>query len=436
MNIFRWAFALACICSPLLSQAQTAASTPAPADYIVAVVNSEPITNSELMQEMRRIVEQLTAQRQPLPPPEEIRKGVLERMINDRAQLQQAREVGVVVQNSEVDMAEQNVARQNQIDLTELHKRLAKEGLTATAFRSQLRDQMLLSRLREHEVTAKIKITDVDVERFIAAQKSAVADPFAQEVNLAQIFIAVPEHASVEQVAYFELQAKNVLARLRNGENFAKVVQEVSAADRNNGGALGMRRGDRYPPSFIQATFRLPVGGVSELVRSGAGFHILKVLERRQPAAVAESVPEIHSRHILLRLSPQLTAAQATAKLTEVRARIVNGGDFAKEAKEISQDGSAAQGGDLGWARAGMFVPEFEEVLARLKDGEISPPFQSRFGVHLVQVLEHRRADLTPAEIRETVRTQLRESRYDEAMENWARDIRDKAFVEYRDPPL
>jgi peptidyl-prolyl cis-trans isomerase SurA len=440
MKISRWTFALGCLVSlsAFPAHAQTAAPAAAQqADYIVAVVNSEPIVNSELALEVSRIVQQMTQQRQSLPPMEEIRKGVLERMINDKAQIQQAREVGIRVDAAEVDMAEQNVARQNKMDLAELRKRLAKDGITPTAFRAQLRDQMLLSRLHEREVMSRIRFTDAEVERFLQEQKASSADPYAQEINLAQIVIAVPEKATDEQVAYFSLQAKNVLARIRGGENFLKVMQEVSAGDRSNGGALGLRKGERYPASFVQATYKLPVGGVSEVVRSGAGFHILKVVERRSPNALGEAIPETHARHILLRVTPQMSQAAAVAKLEEARQSILSGkADFAVVARELSQDGSAAQGGDLGWARPGMFVAEFEEVMNRLQEKEISGPFASRFGMHLLQVTERRRVEMTSAEVRELARNQMREARYEEQFSNWAKDIRDKAFVEYREPPL
>lgn len=440
MKNFRWAIALACAGNLLASHsmAQTAGA-PAAAkqvDYIVAVVNSEPITNSELMADVNRVIQQMTQQRQQVPPLEEVRKGVLERMINDKTQIQQARETGIRVDTAEVDYAETNVAQQNQMDVATMRQRLAKDGISPLAFRVQLRDQITLQRVHEREVGSRIKISDAEVDRFLQDQKASSADPYSQEVNLAQILIAVPEKANDEQVAYFATQAKNVLARLRGGENFAKVMQEVSAGDRSNGGALGLRKGDRYPAPFIQATYKLPVGGVSEIVRSGAGFHILKVVERRGATAIGDAIPETHARHILMRATPQ-TSQAVGAKLEEVRQSILSGkADFAAVARELSQDGSAAKGGDLGWARPGMFVPEFEEVMNRLKDGEISAPFASRFGIHILQVTERRKVEMTTAEVRELVRNQLKEARYEEAFANWARDIRDKAFVEYREPPL
>ena len=437
MKLHRWALALACICSPLVSLAQTGSGPVRQADYIVAVVNSEPITNSELTFEVGRMVQQFTQQRQTLPPAEEMRKGVLERMINDKTQIQQAREIGIRIESYELDMAEQNIARQNQMDITELRKRLAVDGMTPAQFRNQIRDQIMLQRVHEREVSGRIRISDVEVERYMQAQKAGSSDPYAQEVNLAQILIAVPEKANDEQVAYFAQQAKNVLDRIRGGENYVKVMQEVSAGDRGNGGAMGLRKGDRYPAPFIQATYKLPVGGVSDVVRTGAGFHVLKVVERRAPNLASDPIQETRARHILLRPSPQLPQAAALAKLEDARKQVTDGkADFGALARSLSQDGSAPQGGDLGWARSGMFVPEFEEVMNRLRLNEVSPPFASRFGLHLIQVTERRTIERTPAEVRDLVRSQMKEARYEEAFANWSKDIRDKAFIEYRDPPL
>jgi peptidyl-prolyl cis-trans isomerase SurA len=407
-----------------------------PADYIVAVVNSDPITNSEVRGAMQRVATQLNQQRQTVPPAEELRRVVLERLINDRAQLQVARETGIKIDDAAVDQAEQNVARQNQVELSELHKRLAKDGVDVATFRAQLREQLVLSRLQERDVGSRIRIAEQDIDRFLQEQQAANTDPLTQEINLAQILIAVPEKASGEQSASLFLKAKKVLERIRSGEDFVRVMQEVSAADRANGGQLGLRRADRYPPSFVEATQKLEIGGVSEIVRSGAGFHILKVVEKRAPTKLVKVVVQTRAQHILLRVGPQLTQAAALAQLAEYKKRILSGATtFAALAREHSQDGSAAQGGDLGWANPGMFVPEFEEVMNQLAEGEIGNPLVSRFGVHLIQVAERRRVDLSPRDLREMARDQLRETRYKEAYATWAQDIRERAFVDMRDAP-
>jgi peptidyl-prolyl cis-trans isomerase SurA len=417
---------------PILVAAQTGQQ----ADFIVAVVNSEPITNSEVRSEVKRVSQQLLQQRQASPAPNELKRLVLERMINDRAQLQLARDTGIRVDEAAIDLAEQNVARQNQTDVTELRARLAKDGVDTATFRAQLRDQLLLSRLHEREVEGRIRISDTDVDRYLLEQQANNADPFAQDINLAQILIALPEKASAEEAAGIFQRAQKVLNRIRAGEDFNAVLKEVSAADKTNGGQLGLRRADRYPQSFVLATQSLGIGGVSEVVRSGAGFHILKVIDKRAPATLVRFAVQSHARHILLRTGPQVTQAAALAKLADARQRIVSGkADFQTLAREMSQDGSAQQGGDLGWASPGMFVPEFEEVMNRLAEGEVSSPMVSRFGVHLIQLIERRRVELGPRELRESVRNQLRESRYEEAFTTWAQDIRGRAFVEMREPP-
>lgn len=434
MNFRTWALALACLSAPLLAFAQ--AKPAQQADFIVAVVNSDPITNAEVRAEVQRVTKQLEQARQPVPAPEELRKRVLERFINDRAQLQVARDIGIRVDDASVDLAEQAVARQHQVDVAELHTRLAKDGIDLDAFRRQLRDQQMLTRLRERDIESRIRISEQDIDRYLQDQQANNTDPFSKEINLAQILIAVPEKASAEQTAMIFIQAQKLLERLLNGEDFESLVTEVSAADRTKGGQLGLRRADRYPPSFVQATAKLNVGAVSDIVRSGAGFHILKVIEKRSPAVLTKTVVQTRARHILLRPSAQLTQVAALAQLADFKKRILMGrATFQSLAREHSQDSSGPEGGDLGWAQPGMFVPEFEEAMDRLAEDEISLPLVSRFGVHLIQVVERRRVDLSPRELRESVRNQLRALRYEEAFTTWAQDIRARAFVEMREAP-
>ncbi len=423
--------AVALVCT-LPAQAQKTES----ADYVVALVNSEPITNSEVRAAVQRVTAQFKATGQRIPAAEEIRQGVLERLISERAQLQLAFESGIRIDDAAVDSAEQNLARQNQLDLEGLHQRMAKEGLSPANVRSQLREQLTLSRLRERDVDARVRISDQDVDRALAEQQAANTDPLAQEINLAQLLVAVPEKADASLVSQLQAQAQALLVRARRGEDFATLVKQYSDAERSKAGEFGLRRADRYPPSFVQATQNVAVGAVSELVRSGAGFHILKVLERRAPSSPVKSVEQFRARHILLRTGPELSAFAASSKLAAIRQAIVSGKtDFATAARENSQDGSAAQGGDLGWTSPGQFVPEFEEVMKQLKEGEISQPTVSRFGVHLIQLTERRRMELSPREVRELVRTQLREVKLEESYAAWARDVRERAYVELREPP-
>ena len=432
MNLFFGALALFAL--SLGAATGAVAQTETSGDFIVALVNSEPITNAELDLQIKQLVEQRTQQGAPVAPAAELRAGVLERMVHERVQLQLARDTGVRADAAAIDQAELNLANQNQMDVAQFRQALEKRGVALSTLRGQLRDQILLSRLHEREVESRVRITDVEVNNAWLARQAAIDDPLAQEINLAQILIALPENPTPAQVAQAQATAQQVAARVRSGEAFEALVQQLSAADRKNGGQLGLRRADRYPPSFVTATRTLPVGAVSDWVRSDAGFHLLKVVDRRAPELV-QSVTQTRARHILLRPGAQLSQAQALARLAAERDKILGGRSaFEAVARDISQDGSAAQGGDLGWATPGMYVPEFEQVLDRLKPGEISPPTVSRFGVHLMQVLERRRVDLTAAQVREGLRNELRAKRTEEAYAAWERDLRARAFVEIREP--
>ena len=410
------------------------AQAPANSDYIVALVNSEPITNSELDLQMTQVIENRGRQNLALPPAAELRAAVLERMITERAQLQLAKESGIRIDTAMIDQAEANIAAQNQMDVSQLRANLEKRGKSQATFRQQLRDQLTINRLQEREVDARVKITDVEIESSLRARELAAKDPQNQEINLRHLFIALPENPGTAVLSQAQEKTRQIQQRLRSGEAFEALVQELSDADRSNGGQLGLRGADRYPPLFVGATQGLKVGEVSQWVRSDAGFHLLKLVERRVNG-VSDTLVQQHARHILLRPDAGLTQAQALARLSQVREQILVGGTtFEAQARALSQDGSAAQGGDLGWASPGMFVPEFEQVLSGLREGEIAAPSLSRFGVHLIQLLERRSVQLTPEQLRERERNLLRAKRSDEAFESWAREVRDRAFVEIRDP--
>jgi peptidyl-prolyl cis-trans isomerase SurA len=417
--------------------ARSGERAPRSADYIVAIVNSEPITNNEVRVRMSRIEQQLAQQGQPVPPPDEFARQVLDRLISEKAQLQLARESGLKIEDTQVDQAEQNLARQNHVDVAELHRRLAAEGMPLSQFREELRNQLLLTRLRERELESKVKVSDLDVDQYIR-QQQAGPDLATEEFKLAHILVAVPENATEAQVANLRERAEKVLQRARSGEDFAKLAAEFSDAPgaAQNGGVVGLRTADRLPPLFVQAVQKLPEGGVSDIVRSGAGFHVIKVLERHGGGLPGPTVIQSHARHILLRPNAQLSEAAAVQRLADFKRRVQAGqADFAQLAREFSQDTSARNGGDLGWANPGVFVPEFEDTLNALAPGQISDPVISRFGVHLIQLLERRQATLTQREQREIARNQLREKKLDELYAQWAQDVRGRAYVELREPP-
>lgn len=429
---------------PAARSASTAGAVPVaaqgairPADFIVTVVNSEPITNHDVAVEVQRAQQQYAQQRQVPPDTRELTRQVLERLINEKAQLQLARESGIKVDEPSVDQAEQSVAMQNQLSVDELRRRVAQDGINPRQFRDQLRNQLLLTRLREREVEPRVQVSDLEVDQYLQEQLANSNVPANQQINIAQLLVAVPENASEAQLVTLQAKAQRALERARAGEDFATLARELSdAADRTNGGQLGLRPADRYPPLFLDATKSLTVGGISGLVRSGAGFHVLKLVEKRNAGLPPVVITQSRARHILLRPSAQLSEAAARDKLNDFRRRIQAGQtDFATLARQNSQDGSAEQGGDLGWAYPGQFVPEFEAVMNRLAPGQIGEPLISRFGVHLIQLLERRNTTLSEREQREMVRNMLREKKLDEAYANWVRDVRARAYVEMREPP-
>jgi len=416
------------------AQAQTASTRQA--DYIVAVVNSEPITNHEVQLRMQRVAQQAAQEGARLPAREELARQVLERLIVERAQVHLAKDTGVRVDEASIDQAELTVARNNRLDVAELRRRMERDGITRAQFRDDLKQQIMLTRLREREIEPKVKVSDVEIDQFLREQATAPsAEP--TEINLAQILVTVPENASPSEVAARQARAQEVLKRARAGEDFVALARAYSdGPERESGGEMGMRSLDRYPTLFLDATTKLAVGAVSEPVRSGAGFHVLKVLDKKQAGGAATSITQNHARHILLRVSAQQTEAAARERLLGMKRRLVAGqADFASLARASSQDGSAAEGGDLGWSNPGQFVPEFEEVIDNLKPGEISDPLVSRFGVHLIQLLERRQYTLTTREQREVARNMVRERKLDEAYTSWVQDVRARAYVEMREPP-
>ena len=406
------------------------------ADFIVAVVNSEPITNNEVRTKLIRVEQQLQAQGAAMPPRSELVSEVLERMISDKAQLQLAKSAGTRVDESTVDGAVETVARQNQITVDELRRRLKADGIDYEQFRSEMRDELLVRRLRQREVEAKVTVSDQEIDQYLREQDGKSANA-ALALNLAEILIAVPENATSAQVAALQAKAQQVLERARAGGDFAALATEVSeSATRSNGGQMGLRNADRYPPLFVESVKNLRVGELTGPVRSGAGFHILKLVDKRQAGMPDAIITQTRARHILLRLTPQLTEAAAIEKLAAFKKRIAAGqADFAQLARENSQDGSAQEGGDLGWTSPGSFVPEFEKVMNSLGPNQISDPLVSRFGVHLVQVQERRDAPISPRDQREMIRGLLREKKQNDAYVLWAQDVRGRAYVELREAP-
>ena len=404
-------------------------------DYIVVVVNSELVTAGELEQRVERLRAMIAQRGAPQPPTEaQLRKQALESLIEERVMLTHARDSGLRVDDAEIDRTVQSIAAQNKLSLAQLRERLAAEGMDFKRFRETLRDQMLLERVREREVGQRTRVTEAEVDKFLAGRNALGGA--GGELNIAQILITVPDGASPDVVAQRQAVAEGALARVRGGEDFAVVARELSAdGNREHGGEIGLRPAAKLPDAFVAQVRGLRPGEVSgTLLRSGAGFHVLKLIDRRDAAGV--QVTQTRVRHILLRPSPQLSAELASQRLVDMRAQIDKGSsNFEALARRYSEDGSAAQGGDLGWVNPGALVPEFEEAMNQLPVGGVSQPVTSRFGIHLIEVIDRRQATLDPKQMREQARAALREQKFEEAFVEWANDLRARAYVELREPP-
>lgn len=418
-----------------LAAFQASAQTPTlqPGDFIAAVVNQDVVAASEVIQRTERLRQEARQRGEVMPETTGLRKQALEALIEDRVLVTYARENGPRVDEAELDRVVANVAAQNKLTMDQLRERLKQDGTDYKSFRENLRDQMMTERVREREVQGRIKVTDAEIDAYLDKKRAALEQ--GGQVNLAQVLVTVPDGAAESVVAERRARAEAALARIKGGEDFAKVAREVSEdGNKARGGEIGLRPVDRLPDIFVSATQGLKSGEVApELLRSGAGFHILKVVERQGADSLTQSV-QTHARHILLRPSAQLTAEVAARRLAEFKRQIEAGqAKFEDLAKANSEDGSAAEGGDLGWMGAGGFVPEFEAAMNALPLNGISGPVVSRFGVHLIQVLERRKVDVEMKQLREQARAALREQKYDEAYQEWVKDLRTKAFVEVRE---
>jgi len=431
--------ALACASAHLL--AQTAAPDPAApnpvapnptvlVDRIVAVVNSDVITSGEVTERARTVAQQLRAQRTPLPAADVLQKQVLERMIMDRLQIQLAKETALRVDDLQLDRTVARVAESNKVSLTEFRSALERDGIPFDKFREEIRNEIMLSRLREREVDNRIVVTDNEIDFYLSQQGGA--QPSANEYDLAHILLRLPEQASPEQIDKQRARAEQVLSQLREGADFAKLAVGFSdAPDALQGGAMGWRARDRLPELFAAALDTIKPGEVSGIMRSPAGFHVIK-LNGVRGGGTAVLVEQTHARHILVKTSEIVSEADAKRKLNNLRERITHGADFGELAKLNSDDLSSIRGGDLGWVYPGDTVPEFERTMNNLKVGELSEPFATPFGWHLMEVLERRKADVSGERKRQEARQILRERKADEAYQEWLRQLRDRAFVEYR----
>ena len=414
---------------------QAAANVPRTADFIVAVVNQELVTAVELEQRLARVRADAARAGQRLPPETQLRQQVLDALIDERVILSHARDTGARVDEAEIDRAVNSVAAQNQLTPAQLRERLRQDGVDMQRFRANLRDQIMIERVRERELQQRIKISDADIDAFLERQRQESGGQ--AEYNVAQILVPVPEGAPEAEVQRLRATAEQALQRVRGGEDFAAVAREVSQdANRERGGEIGLRPAARLPDIFLEQVSKLQRGQLAPTVlRSGAGFHVLKLVDKREDAGMR--VTQTQARHILLRPSPQLPLETAKKRLEDYKRQIESGkARFEDVARAQSQDGSAAQGGDLGWTSPGAFVPEFEQAMNELQPmGALSEPVVSRFGVHLIQVMQRRDVALEPKQLRELARDSLREQRFEQAYVDWVRELRSRAYVEMREGP-
>lgn len=399
-------------------------------DRIVVVVNSEVLTQFDLNDRVERALRDLRSRGTVPPDRNDLQRQVLERMILERAQMQLARETGLQVDDLQLDATIARIAENNNLSLTDFRRTLERDGIPFNKFREEVRTEIILSRLREREVDNKISITESEVDNFIAEHTDSKDQ--SAEYDLAHILVRVPEQARPEQIAQQRARAEEAVKRVRGGADFAQVAAAFSdASDALEGGRLGWRSQDRLPELFAAAVGGMKPGEISEVLRSPAGFHILKLNDRRG-AGAAYMVEQNHVRHILVRTSDTVSQDEARRKLLALRERIVNGSNFGELARLNSDDGSAGRGGDLGWVYPGDTVPDFERAMKDLKPMEISQPVKSQFGWHLIQLLERRTTDASSERKRLEARKSLRDRRSEEAYQEWLRQLRDRAWVEYR----
>ncbi len=400
-------------------------------DRIVAVVNENVVTRYELNEILKTTVKQLQKQGVQPPAPAVLEKQLLERVILNRVQLQLAKETGLTVSDAELDQTLRRIAQENKLSMPEFYTALERDGISFNRFRDEIRDEIILVRLKEREVNNRVNVTEGEVDNFLHSQQGSSSQD--DEYRLAHILIQVPEQANVSQLADRQLRAEAALAQLKNGADFARVAAEFSeASDAMEGGLLDWRPGAQLTKKFAEILASMKPGDITPVIQTSNGLHILKLVDRRNQKASATIVEQTHARHILIKISELTSEADAKRRIVELKERLDHGGKFEELAKLHSEDGSAPSGGDLGWVSPGDTVPEFEQAMKTLKPGQISEPVQSPFGWHLIQVLENRTQDVSQERQRQSARQAIRARKADAAFQEWLQRLRDRAYVEYR----
>lgn len=401
-------------------------------DHIVAVVNENVITRHELDETLKTAVKQLQKQGIQPPEPAVLEKQLLERIILNRVQLQLARETGVTVSDTELDQTLRRIAQENKLSLQEFYSALEQDGISFNKFRDEIRDEIILVRLKEREVNNRINVTEGEVDNFLQAQETS-PDNSNDEYRISHILVQLPEQADALKIQAMRQRVENALGQLKSGVEFAKVAAEFSdAADAMQGGVLDWRPASQLTKKFAEILAPLRPGELTDIIQSPNGFHILKLIDRRNQKDAVTMVDQTHARHILVKINELTSENDARRRITDLKERLDNGGKFEELARLHSEDGSASSGGDLGWVSPGDTVPEFEQAMNALRDGETSAPVQSPFGWHLIQVMERRSKDMSSERQRQTARQAIRARKGDAAFQEWLQRLRDRAYVEYR----
>jgi peptidyl-prolyl cis-trans isomerase SurA len=408
----------------------SAAQEPQPLDAIVAVVDDDVVLASELDLEVRTIVQRVRAAGQALPPMPEVRRQVLERLVMTKLQVAAANRAGITVEPETLQQAVASIAARNQMSVEQMREALAADGIPFDMYQEQLRQDILLSRLRNREILNRIQISSAEIDTYLTQEAGEAGG--REAVQLRHILIAVPEGADSETRAAAEQQANALVAQLEQGEDFTRLAQQHSDGRRaDDGGELGWFPVDQVPSLFEQPAATLRKGEVAGPLQSGSGFHIVQLVDYK--GGDRNLVAQTHVRHILITPNELVSNSEARTRLQQLRQRISGGDDFATLARSHSDDkGSAIQGGDLGWVNPGDLVPAFEEVMDGLAPNELSEPVKTRFGWHLIQVLERRQHDVTEEVRRAQAREALRERKAAEASRNYLRQLRNEAYVELR----
>ena len=399
-------------------------------DRIIAVVDQSVITEQELIDRTKTIMLQVEKKGGELPAKDVLQKQVLERLIVDSLQLQLAAQTGIKVDDAQLDKTIERIAEQNKLSLAEFKKVVQADGVSFTKFREDIRDEIIISRLREREVDNRVTISEGEVDNYLTTQSSRVGEQ--DDFDIAHILIRLPEDATPEDLQKARIKIEAMFKAIEGGMSFAEASATYSDAQNAlDGGGLGWRNASQIPPAFFDAVKGLQVGAISPPFRSQNGIHILKLNDRRASTS-SLVVDQTHVRHILLKQSEVVSESEAQRKIENIKERIENGTKFEEMARQYSEDGSASNGGDLGWVNPGDTVPAFEKAMNDLGLGEISAPVLTPFGWHIIQVIERRKQDMTKEAARLKARQEIRARKAEEAYNDWIREMRDKAYVELR----